>query len=172
MKNVRELLKVNEESLPKLYCDLDQVLCAFLDGAKFVLGQDFVKSDRETRWKKIGNTKGFWANLPWFRGGKRLYSFIAKYDPYILSAHSTSDTNSKRGKNKWLDKNTKIPKGKRNIVLREQKKKYAVNRDGSSNLLIDDYIKNIKEWETAGGIGIVHTDTGKTLGELKKLGFK
>ncbi len=47
-----------------------------------------------------------------------------------------------------------------------------MNRDGSSNLLIDDYIKNIKEWETAGGIGIIHTDTGKTLGELKKLGFK
>ena len=38
MKNVRELLKVNKESLPKIYCDLDQVLCAFLDGAKFVLG--------------------------------------------------------------------------------------------------------------------------------------
>ena len=174
MKEIYELgeRKVDKEDLPDIYCDMDMVLCDFIKGADEAVGGSFVMSDKETRWKKIGNTKGFWENLPWFRGGKRLYSFIAKYDPYILSAHSTSDTNSKRGKNKWLDKNTQIPKGKRNIVLREQKKKYAVNRDGSSNLLIDDYIKNIKEWEAAGGIGIVHTDTGKTLGELKKLGFK
>lgn len=47
-----------------------------------------------------------------------------------------------------------------------------MNRDGSSNLLIDDYIKNIKEFESKGGIGIHHTDTGKTLRELKNLGFK
>ena len=32
MKNVRELLQVNEESLPRLYCDMDQVLCEFLTG--------------------------------------------------------------------------------------------------------------------------------------------
>ena len=31
---------------------------------------------------------------------------------------------------------------------------------------------NIKEWEKAGGIGIHHTNTGKSIGELKKLGFK
>ena len=44
--------------------------------------------------------------------------------------------------------------------------------DGSSNILIDDYIKNIKEFNAKGGIGIHHTDTGKTLRELKNLGFK
>ena len=32
-----------------------------------------------------------------------------------------------------------------------------------SNILIDDYIKNIKEFNAKGGIGIHHTDTGKTL---------
>ena len=33
-------------------------------------------------------------------------------------------------------------------------------------------LKNVKEWESAGGIGIHHTNINKTLGELKKLGFK
>ena len=32
--------------------------------------------------------------------------------------------------------------------------------------------KNIKEWVAAGGIGIHHTDVGKTISELKRLGFK
>ena len=58
------------------------------------------------------------------------------------------------------------------LVKRAQKKDYAKNRDGSSNVLIDDYIKNIREWESAGGIGIHHTNVGKSIGELKRLGFK
>ena len=39
-------------------------------------------------------------------------------------------------------------------------------------ILIDDYIKNINEWEKKGGIGVHHTDVSKTIGELKRLGFK
>ena len=52
------------------------------------------------------------------------------------------------------------------------KQAYAKNRDGEPNVLIDDYMKNIKEWNAKGGIGIHHTNTGKTIAELKKLGFK
>ena len=37
---------------------------------------------------------------------------------------------------------------------------------------VDDYVKNIREWESAGGIGIHHTNVGKSIGELKRLGFK
>ena len=51
------------------------------------------------------------------------------------------------------------------------KKKYATT-DGKPNVLIDDYIKNINEWEKKGGIGVHHTEVGKTLAELKRLGFK
>ena len=44
--------------------------------------------------------------------------------------------------------------------------------NGKSNLLIDDYIKNIHEWEAKGGIGVHHTSPSNTLAELKRLGFK
>ena len=120
MKNLQELIKVNEESLPKVYCDLDQVLCAFLKGASKALGKDFTKSDRETRWKTIANTKGFWDNLEWMPGSKKLYQRIAKYDPYILSAYSARDVNSPKGKYKWIAKNTKIPKSRVLLVKRSQ----------------------------------------------------
>jgi len=171
MKDIRELTKVNEESLPKLYCDLDQVLCAFIDGASKALGQDFVKADRETRWKTISNTKGFWENLEWMSGAKRLYQRIAKYNPYILSAYSGRDVNSRQGKYKWIQKNTKVPKSRVILVKREQKQSYATDK-GEPSVLIDDYIKNIREWENKGGVGIHHTDVSKTLNELKRLGFK
>ena len=174
MKEIYELSerKVDKEDLPDIYCDMDMVLCDFLRGADKAIGEPFIHADKVDRWKKINNTKGFWEGLDWYPGGKRLYSFIAKYDPLILSAYSTKDANSRGGKLKWLSKNTKIPRGKTHLVLRSQKKDFAVNKDKAPNILIDDYIKNIKEFNDKGGIGIHHTDTGKTLRELKNLGFK
>ena len=174
MKEIYELSerKVDKEDLPDIYCDMDMVLCDFLRGADKAIGEPFIHADKVDRWKKINNTKGFWEGLDWYPGGKRLYSFIAKYDPLILSAYSTKDANSRGGKLKWLSKNTKIPRGKTHLVLRSQKKDFAVNKDEAPNILIDDYMKNIEEFNAKGGIGIHNTDTGKTLRELKNLGFK
>ena len=171
MKNIRELTKVNEESLPRLYCDMDQVLVAFLAGTKKITGQDFRKMDRDSRWKAVSNTPKFWENLDFMPGAKRLLQRIQKYDPYILSAFTDRDSSSKAGKFKWLQKNTKIPKSRTLVVKRAQKQAYATH-NGEASVLIDDYIKNIKEWENKGGIGVHHTDVSKTLNELTKLGFK
>jgi hypothetical protein len=121
--------------------------------------------------KQFKNTKDFWANLDWMPGAKRLYSFIQKYDTNILSAYSDRDSNSRSGKLKWLGKNTKIKRGNINLVKRADKQKYATT-DGKPNILIDDYKKNIVEWESKGGIGVYHTEVGKTIAELKRLGFK
>ena len=159
------------EDLPDIYCDLDQVLVAFMKGAEAAIGGDFASTDKDERWNKINQTKGFWANLDWMPGGKRLYQFIEKYDPYVLSAYSGRDPTSKNGKMKWLAKNTNWKKGRINLVMRSQKQKYATT-NGKPNVLIDDYMKNINEWENKGGIGVHHTNASKTIGELKRLGFK
>ena len=90
---------------------------------------------------------------------------------HILSIF-TKDPSSKNGKMKWLSKNTKFKRGNIHLVSREQKQAFAKNTKDEPNVLIDDYIKNIKEWEAKGGIGIHHTSVPKTLNELKRLGFK
>ena len=65
-------------------------------------------------------------------------------------------TGSKAGKLSWLKKFTKVKRSRINLVLREQKKKFAKDDNGNANLLIDDYEKNVQEWERSGGIGILH----------------
>ena len=170
MKRLVELMEVRS-NLPEIYCDMDEVLCAFLKGAEKAVGGDFTQTDKEERWKLINQTKNFWANLDWMPGAKRLHDFIIRYNPKILSAYSNRDGNSKIGKMKWLKKNTDFKRSDINLVMRSHKQKYAM-ANGKPNVLIDDYIKNINEWEAKGGIGIHHTSVGKTISELKKLGFK
>ena len=171
MKDLVELTPKSNENLPTIYCDLDMVLVNFMKGADAAVGGSFVQSDKDTRWNAINQTKGFWANLEWMPGAKRLYQFIAKYDPHVLSAYTARDPSSKNGKMIWLKKNAKFKKSNIHLVLRSHKQTFA-KTGGESNILIDDYEKNIREWESNGGIGIHHTNVGKTLSELKRLGFK
>ena len=162
MKNLYNVLnEVTEsvENLPTIYCDMDMVLCDFLKGAEEILGVPFPKAEKGTKWPKIS--------------AKKMWSFIDKYDSHILSAYSTKDANSRKGKYNWLRKNAKLTKKSRiHLVMREDKQKYAMTTDGKPNLLIDDYIKNVNEWKAKGGIGVHHTSPSNTIAELKRLGFK
>ena len=171
MKELIELIEASKKDLPEIYCDLDEVLVDFRRGANAAVGGDFAKTDKDERWNKVNQTKGFWANLNWKSNAKRLHDFIIRYNPHVLSAYTGRDFTSKVGKIKWLKKNTGFKRGNIHLVLRSQKKSYATTNE-KPNILIDDYDKNIREWEVAGGIGILHTNVGKTISELKRLGFK
>ena len=172
MKELIELTEASNDDLPEIYCDLDEVLVNFMQAADAAVGGSFVKYDKTERWNKINQTKGFWANLDWKPNAKRLHDFIIRYNPHVLSAYTGRDTTSKTGKMKWVKKNTGFKRGNIHLVLRSQKQKYATTNE-KPNILIDDYDKNIREWEAAGGIGILHDgNVGKTISELKRLGFK
>ena len=171
MKELIELIEASNEDLSEIYCDLDEVLVDFMRGANAAVGGDFRRMDKDERWNKVNQTKGFWPNLGWKPNAKRLHSFIIKYNPHVLSAYTGRDNTSKVGKIKWLKKNTRFKRGNIHLVLRSQKKSYATTNE-KPNILIDDYDRNIREWTAAGGIGIRHTDVGKTISELKRLGFK
>ena len=161
------------DELPTIYCDMDMVLCDFLKGAESVLGVPLPKADKGTKWPKISAKKDFWESLEWMPGAKKMWTFIDKYDAHILSAYSTKDATSRKGKFKWLSSKAKLTKRSRiHLVLREDKQKYAMTNDGKPNLLIDDYIKNVNEWKAKGGIGVHHTSPSNTIARLKQLGFK
>jgi len=73
---------------------------------------------------------------------------------------------------KWLRKNLRLTQRSRiHLVLRSQKQNFAMTNN-KPNVLIDDHEKNIKEWESKGGIGIHHLSVSNTLIELKRLGYK
>jgi len=47
MKTLRSFTIAEAEDLPDIYCDLDQVLVAFMKGAEAAIGGDFATSDKD-----------------------------------------------------------------------------------------------------------------------------
>ena len=161
---------------PIIYCDMDGVLADFKKAAVKTTGMSInqwmnIPSSKE-KWSKIKQNKNFWYDMPWMQGGKQLWSYISKFDPHILSAYveESFDPNCIPGKTEWLRKNVGMTsRSKINLVRRSEKKLFA--KRGNPAILIDDYEKNIREFTQAGGVGIHHTNTSKTIAQLKKLGF-
>ena len=178
MKTLHLFEKEVTGSLPHIYCDMDMVLVDFIGGANEQLRKEGYpinfdmapKSDKDLKWELLQKKKDFWATLPPMNDAMKLWKFIRPHKPSILSTPSKRMKESMPGKRKWIRKHlgsvTDI-----NLVPRWDKQRFALDKDGNPNILIDDYIKNIKEWRAKGGIGVHHTNALNTIRQLKQLGF-
>lgn len=156
--------KVNNGKINKLRSVLSQL------GRDSITSQDLAKMDKKNRlqaarnymYKRLEDDEDFWANLPWAEGGKELWSYISKYNPYILTAPMQSE-GSKRGKRMWIEKNL-LPRPEK-VFMSHEKYNWA----GPTNILIDDFSINTLPWEENGGIAILHTSTNNTIASLQEL---
>lgn len=154
---------------------MDGVLVDFLKGAEKVLGHPFEgsyndKKEKFMRKHKLAQTEDFWANLPPMKDYQVLWNHINKHKAHILTAYAEWDPDSKEGKIDWVNKYLHIPMSRFHAVKREEKKHFAMT-SGKPNILIDDYEKNIREFNAAGGHGIHHVNVKVTIMKLKELGY-
>jgi hypothetical protein len=160
--------------LPQIYCDMDQVLVNFIGGANKVLTakglQPFQQGEKDVKWEALRSVPKFWANLEPMSDAMMLWRYIKPHQPYILSTPSKRMATCKPEKLEWIRKHLGNVEHVY-LVPREEKQKFAVTSDGTPNLLIDDYEKNIKEWVAKGGIGIRHINSINTISQLRKIGY-
>ena len=145
-----------------LYVDLDNTLTDFTKKLSEVLGRPVEKEFKDPKIWAIINRRGksFWNSMEWMPDGKELWEGLKKYEPTILSS-PTNHPSSIEGKKEWLKENLPdVP-----YIIEHKKQKYA----DKDSILIDDREKNIKKWEDAGGIGILHKDAETTLDKVKKI---
>jgi hypothetical protein len=73
---------------------------------------------------------------------------------------------ARKGKHMWLDANLKNVHVSDRIIVgsKSEKKQYA--RPG--DILIDDTLVNITDWNGVGGIGILHKNSRSTINHLKE----
>ena len=160
--NIKEVMNKKEY---QIFCDMDGCLVDFERGYEELTGiylrGEFQKGD--DFWDPISKAGvGFWAGLKWMPDGQKLWDYIKQYKPNLLSAPSREES-SRIGKHVWVK--NKIPGTKLILRYAKQKKELAT----PTSILIDDRIENINDWESAGGIGILHTSTANTISQLKKL---
>ena len=159
----------NEVMDYKIYLDMDGVLVDFDQQFKDLTGmapRDFeAKHGSKGFWEAIETAGvGFWRGMKWMPGGEALYNRVAKYDHALLSSPSRSET-SKIGKRLW--RRDKTPSTKLILSRSYLKKNYA----SPLSILIDDRESNIKQWEDAGGIGILYISPNQVNKALEKLGL-
>ena len=111
---------------------------------------------KEAFWNLIDVKIGqkFWTEMPWMNDGHELWNFIKQYKPTILSAPSRNPVSSK-GKKEWVK--SELPGTKLILAFADEKQKYSEE----NSILIDDMKKNIEQWVSQGGIGILHINSRK-----------
>jgi len=162
----------------EIYVDYDGVLVDFYRATKEILGGAWddprwkSKEKKEERASILRGKDRFWLDIPPERDFHELWNFVKPFNPSILTAYPEWDAEgAKKGKWEWNQKYTKVPHERFHCVLRESKRYYAKESVTKPNILIDDFPQNIKEWEHAGGVGILHTSAFNTINRLKEMGF-
>ena len=165
-----------EDNTPDVYVDMDGVLVDFFNEWARIMNvksyRDIPKEQIGKALKKIVNTPNFWEDLPTLAGHKELLNTIkatkGKYK--ILSSPLANDPNVDPGKREWVRKHLNFFKPEQ-VIIDHNKSKYATKQDGTPNLLIDDFGKNVKGWQSAGGIAIKHhtMTTANTVQAIKKV---
>ena len=145
---------------PEVYLDMDGVLADFfteyakLAGIKNGNYRDIPPAKTDPTLNKMVGTD-FFARLPKFPSADDLVSMVVKlYGHYhICSSPLRGDhENSEAQKKVWIQKH--LNPQPVDIIITPQKAKWAKQKDGTPNILIDDRGSNISAWEAAGGIGI------------------
>ena len=156
---------------PQIYCDMDGVVADFTAFTANLLGTKF----KDEYWDEL--PVDLFLQLPPMPDAHVLWGYIKQFQPFMLTAvpRDSRGPIAKRAwkdKTRWMMKNFKLPSSRMRIVLRKNKKNFAMDgRDKRPNILIDDHLGNIREWESAGGIGVHHINANSTINDLKKIGF-
>ena len=176
----------NNKNNQIVYCDMDGVLVNFWSGIRPILPhlipddihENLISEEKfvhfsASDWKKMDATPNFWLNMKPMSDMEILWNKLKPYSPVILTAAGGSYEKAKREKVSWCKKHLNLDPSKIIVVEHSSyKKQYAKQKSGIKNFLIDDITKNIEEWNTAGGIGIVHNNANATIRKLNALGFK
>ena len=151
-----------------IFCDMDGVLTDFMNGVNKYTGSLEQDAIEKFLLSDFGTSKKWWVSLDPMPDAMKLWKYISKYEVQILSACPficKDDKTVIAGKKAWVKKHLKPSPSKVNIVQRKDKKTFAA----PNHILIDDHIKNTRDFESAGGVGKVHTSAIKTIKQLKSL---
>jgi len=147
-------------SKTQVYVDLDGVLADFFSEYAKLAGI------KDGNYRSVPPAKNdptldlmigtdFFARLPKFHSADQLIHIVVKvYGEYHICSSPLRGDHENCAKNKriWIQNHLTPPPS--TVIITPNKAKYAIQPDGTPNILIDDRTENIIKWNAAGGIGI------------------
>lgn len=163
-----------------IYLDMDGVLADFDKGVNEMCGmlatsqnQRYDRQHDDRMWEAIRQVGHFYDKLEPMPGAKEMFDIIyGKYGdqceiltgiPKPFRGIDTAGEDKIAWTRRMLSGTVKI-----NIVYRKEKMEHC---QGPQDVLIDDRADTIREWESKGGVGILHKSAGETLARLREMGL-
>ena len=153
----------------KVYVDMDRVVADFDNGVrKYAHMEPPGQEDEEQAvqmWNRLSKVPHFYNKLDLMKGAEHgIWALYEKFgrDLEILTGvpkPSRGLPTASEDKKIWMRRKFG-PEIVVNTVRRAEKKQFCTGRDC---YLIDDYEKNIREWEASGGTGILFKDWDQVL---------
>lgn len=167
---ITELLESVGNAKPIVYVDMDGVLADLYSHAAEISDVEHYNQMTPAQWEtffKDSDAYHLFRDIQPFSTANSLLELVKKYagEYTILSSPLSFDrSGSIKGKTEWLNKHITIKPD--NIVFEHDKYKYAVQPDGTPNILIDDYGVNTRAWDAAGGTAIKYQADENDLSEV------
>lgn len=155
----------------RLYLDLDGVFADFYPAAREVLGVDYASLHPEQAWARLDKVPRFFRSLQPLPQAKAFFQAIEE----IAQQHGLSlafltamprPTNqlvsAAADKREWV----RHELGTQTTVIMVAGAKAKTLCVSPDSVLIDDALRNVQAWRSAGGTGIHHVDNAATLRQL------
>ena len=171
---LENLTERKEEVEYEIYVDLDGVLADIQAYVEKVLGRKLETlpngnwAGDEEIWDELhAKNEPQFDKMQKMPDAMKLWEYIRKYKPNILSATGTPEDRNRKLKEKWVRRN--LSGYNQVILVKKSVDKAQLARP--NRILIDDRNKSTYPWSKAGGIAIQHTDAESTIAKLKELGL-
>lgn len=116
-------------------------------------------------WRLIHSDFRFWSEMPLLPDARRLWDEIKHLNPIVLTGCNKGNYEAIAAeKKRWWKHHFD-----HDHVITCLSKDKALHLRNPGDILVDDMTKNIKRWEKAGGVGIVHKDADQTLKRLREM---
>ena len=164
--------------IKKIYFDMDGVLADFDGGVLEYCGFPNISQNDPNKpegfdnklWAEIKKVGHFYWHLKPMPGAIEMFNTLyEKYGDKVeiltgIPKPKRGILTAKEDKEAWVSRHLS-EKIIVNVVYREEKTDFA----GEGKILIDDYLKNVDEWENAGGIGIAFESAEKVLARIAEI---
>jgi hypothetical protein len=149
----------------QLFLDKDGVLADFDRHVLELFGDTPRKLGDKRLWECVDATPDFWITIPMKEGADELMEVAAPYNPIILTGCPVTGYDiAAASKPKWIG-NRYGPSIKVITCLSKDKPLHMIQ---PGDILVDDFIVNVKRWRAAGGQSVWYKTPEEGLASLRR----